>query len=151
MHKELALLIAVGLAAAACQSLSPDHEQRAANQSALRGGLRAPYASSEAKQHRRGHQHRGHQPREFRACQESIETKLQIIHSSDNESSFQDPNTLEPKILHYGAVVRGLQSLARSECIPSLHLTAGDHTIPGPFYQASAEVEGLGDPGLARG
>jgi 2',3'-cyclic-nucleotide 2'-phosphodiesterase (5'-nucleotidase family) len=74
--------------------------------------------------------------------------KLQILHSSDNESSFQDPNTLEPKILHYATVVKGLQKLAAKERTHSLHLTAGDHTIPGPFYQASAQVPELGAPGL---
>ena len=26
---------------------------------------------------------------------------LQVIHSSDNESAFQDPNTLEARILNY--------------------------------------------------
>lgn len=75
--------------------------------------------------------------------------RLQLIHSSDNESSFQDPNTLEEKILNYASVVDGLQTLAAQEGIPSVHLTAGDHTIPGPFYQASEEVEELGEPGLA--
>lgn len=75
--------------------------------------------------------------------------KLQLIHSSDNESSFQDPNSLEEKILNYAAVVAGLRTLAEQESITSVHLTVGDHTIPGPFYQASAEVEGLGAPGLA--
>lgn len=75
--------------------------------------------------------------------------RLQIIHSSDNESSFQDPNTLEEKIINYAAVVDGLQALARQEGIASVHLTAGDHTIPGPFYQASEEVGELGEPGLA--
>jgi 2',3'-cyclic-nucleotide 2'-phosphodiesterase (5'-nucleotidase family) len=74
--------------------------------------------------------------------------RLQLIHSSDNESSFQDPNTLEEKILNFAAVVNGLQTLASQESIPSIHLTAGDHTIPGPFYQASEEVETLGAPGL---
>jgi 2',3'-cyclic-nucleotide 2'-phosphodiesterase (5'-nucleotidase family) len=75
--------------------------------------------------------------------------KVQILHSSDNESSFQDPNTLEPKLLNYGAVVEGLQLLAEREGLASLYLTAGDHTLPGPFYQASAEVESLGARGLA--
>lgn len=74
--------------------------------------------------------------------------RLQLIHSSDNESSFQDPNTLEEKILTYASVVEGLQTLAEQENIPSVHLTAGDHTIPGPFYQASEEVGELGEPGL---
>lgn len=73
---------------------------------------------------------------------------LQIIHSSDNESNFQDPDTLEEKILGFSSVVRGLQRLARMEGIPSIHVTAGDHTLPGPFYQASAEVPFLGQPGL---
>lgn len=75
--------------------------------------------------------------------------QLQILHSSDNESAFQDPNTLEPKILHYGAVLEGLQELAEGEGMASIYLTAGDHTLPGPFYQAAAEVDGLGAPGLA--
>lgn len=70
------------------------------------------------------------------------------MHSSDDESSFQDPNTLEEKILNYATVADGLKMVAERECIPSLHLSAGDHTIPGPFYQASAEVPELGYPGL---
>jgi myo-inositol-hexaphosphate 3-phosphohydrolase/2',3'-cyclic-nucleotide 2'-phosphodiesterase (5'-nucleotidase family) len=74
---------------------------------------------------------------------------LQILHSSDNESAFQDPNTLEPKILNYAAIAAGLQALTADEGIASIHLTAGDHTLPGPFYQASAEVESLGARGLA--
>jgi 2',3'-cyclic-nucleotide 2'-phosphodiesterase (5'-nucleotidase family) len=82
------------------------------------------------------------------ACAYSQANRLQIIHSSDNESSFQDPNTLEEKILGYSAIVKGLQKLAKQECIPSIHVTAGDHTLPGPFYQASAEVEEFGEPGL---
>lgn len=84
-----------------------------------------------------------------RQCLDNLKNTLQIIHSSDNESSFQDPNTREEKILGYSAVVRGLRLLGGSQCTPALHLTAGDHTIPGPFYQASAEVPGLGAPGLA--
>ena len=82
-------------------------------------------------------------------CADNSQSKLQILHSSDNESSFQDPNTLEDKALNYATLARGLQLLAREECIPSLHLTAGDHTIPGPFYQASAELFRFGAPGLA--
>ncbi len=74
---------------------------------------------------------------------------LQILHSSDNESSFQDPNTLEPKLLNYATVVDGLQTLADREKMASLHLTAGDHTLPGPFYTAAEDVAGLGAPGLA--
>ena len=74
--------------------------------------------------------------------------KLQVVHSSDNESSFQDPNTLEPKLLNYAAVLGGLQELARREGWASLHLTAGDHTLPGPFYQAAAQVPSLGAAGL---
>jgi 2',3'-cyclic-nucleotide 2'-phosphodiesterase (5'-nucleotidase family) len=79
-------------------------------------------------------------------CNHNFRNKLQIIHSSDNESSFQDPNTLEEKILNYSTINTGLQQLAVEECIPSLHMTAGDHTIPGPFYQASDEV--FGEPGI---
>lgn len=77
------------------------------------------------------------------------ELKLQILHSSDNESSFQDPNTLEPKILNYAALVSALQEVGlRSRYIP-FHLTAGDHTIPNLFYQASSEVPEYGAPGIA--
>ncbi|NDJ62907.1 MAG: bifunctional metallophosphatase/5'-nucleotidase [Chloroflexi bacterium] len=71
---------------------------------------------------------------------------LQILHSSDNESSFQDPNTLEPKLLNYGTILEGLRQLAPNG--NSLHFTAGDHVLPGPFYEAAAEVEGLGANGL---
>ncbi len=70
---------------------------------------------------------------------------LQVLHSSDNESAFQDPNTFETKILNYGAIVEGLRML---EADGSIHVTAGDHTLPGPFYEASAEVTELGAPGL---
>ncbi len=75
--------------------------------------------------------------------------KLQILHSSDNESSFQDPNTLEPKILNYAALYRGLLALGLKEKMKTLHVTVGDHTIPGPFYRASTEVDRFGAPGLA--
>jgi len=83
------------------------------------------------------------------ACLSNASRTLQIVHSSDNESSFVDPNTLEEKLVGYSAVVSGLQRVGLSRCTPSLHLLAGDITIPGPFYQASAEVPGLGAPGLA--
>jgi 2',3'-cyclic-nucleotide 2'-phosphodiesterase (5'-nucleotidase family) len=73
---------------------------------------------------------------------------LQVLHSSDNESSFQDPNTLEPKILHYGTVIRGLRELAPNDGTNSIYVTAGDHTLPGPFYQAAGQVDSLGAPGL---
>ena len=74
---------------------------------------------------------------------------LQVLHSSDNESKFQDPNTGEEKIIGYSTVVEGLRKVAATEDIPSVHVTAGDHTLPGPFYQASAEVEEFQHPGLA--
>ncbi len=79
----------------------------------------------------------------------AVEYKLQVLHSSDNESSFQDPNTLEPKILNYGAVISGLHALSASEGIPSIYVTAGDHSLPGPFYQAAQQVPSLGARGLA--
>lgn len=82
------------------------------------------------------------------SCAYARRNRLQLIHSSDNESSFQDPNTLETKLLGYSSLVRGLQIMAREECVPSLHVTAGDHTIPGPFYQASTEVRRLGKRGI---
>ncbi|MGF1464813.1 MAG: bifunctional metallophosphatase/5'-nucleotidase [Sandaracinaceae bacterium] len=75
-------------------------------------------------------------------------TTLQIIHSSDNESSFRDPNTLEDKLLNYSAVVEGLQDLSQAEGWETIHVTAGDHVIPGPFFLASDEAfgaNGLGD------
>jgi len=62
-------------------------------------------------------------------CTANTAYAMQVLHSSDNESSFQDPNTLEEKILHYATVVEGLRTVAELECIPSLHLTAGDHTL----------------------
>ncbi|MCG7990392.1 MAG: bifunctional metallophosphatase/5'-nucleotidase [Candidatus Thiodiazotropha lotti] len=79
-------------------------------------------------------------------CEYNYHNKLQILHSSDNESSFQDPNTLEEKILNYSTIAKGLKRVAKQECTPSLYLTAGDHTLPGPFYQASTEA--FGEPGL---
>ncbi len=82
-------------------------------------------------------------------CIHNASRTLQIVHSSDNESSFQDPNTLEEKALGYSAIVRGLQRFGLVRCVPSLHLLAGDISIPGPFYQASSEVPGLASPGLA--
>lgn len=75
---------------------------------------------------------------------------LQVLHSSDNESSFQDPNTLEEKVSFYAALANGLAALqSNGEDTFTIHLTAGDHTIPGPFYQASAEVRAYGAPGIA--
>lgn len=65
---------------------------------------------------------------------------LQVLHSSDNESSWRDPNTLETKVENYSTVVGGLQQLAANEGLGTLHLTAGDHTIPNPFFLASADV-----------
>jgi len=73
---------------------------------------------------------------------------LQILHSADNESALQDPNTLEPKILPYAAIVAGLRELAPNDGAHTIHVTAGDHTLPGPFYQAAAAVPELGAPGL---
>lgn len=40
-----------------------------------------------------------------KGMQEVSTYSLQVLHSSDNESSFQDPNTHKPKILHYGTVM----------------------------------------------
>lgn len=80
-------------------------------------------------------------------AQDSGTFTLQVLHSSDNESSFQDPNTLEPKILNYAAILDGLRQIAPNG--NSLYLTAGDHTLPGPFYQASVEVAEFGANGLA--
>jgi 2',3'-cyclic-nucleotide 2'-phosphodiesterase (5'-nucleotidase family) len=70
---------------------------------------------------------------------------LQILHSSDNESAFQDPNTLEPRILHYASVVEGLSRITPN----TIHVTAGDHSLPNPFYEAAEDVSFLGARGLA--
>ncbi len=82
------------------------------------------------------------------AQKEKPDFRLQVLHSSDNESSFQDPNTLEPKILNYAAVLDGLRELAIKENMASIYVTAGDHTLPGPFYDAAAEVAGFGSSGI---
>ncbi len=82
-------------------------------------------------------------------AQDASPYTLQIIHSSDNESSFQDPNTLEPKILNYATIVDGLQQLAPNGGINTIHVTVGDHTLVSPFYEASAELEQFGAGGLA--
>ncbi|ACI64263.1 predicted protein, partial [Thalassiosira pseudonana CCMP1335] len=73
---------------------------------------------------------------------------LQILHTSDMESDFQDTNTLEEKINLYSALTSGLYELAKAENASSIHVTAGDNTLPGPFYKAAAEVPSLGAPGL---
>ena len=70
---------------------------------------------------------------------------LQVIHSSDNESAFQDPNTLEARILNYAAIIEALRDLEDN----TVYLTAGDHTLPGPFYEAAEQVANLGARGLA--
>jgi len=83
-----------------------------------------------------------------KGMQEVSTYSLQVLHSSDNESSFQNPNTLEPKILHYGTVMEGLREIAPNEGRNTIYVTAGDHTLPKPFYHAAAEVDELGAPGL---
>ena len=74
--------------------------------------------------------------------------RLQLLHSANLESRLQDPDTLEPRVLNYDAVVRGLRELARREEVASLFVSAGDQTIQGPFYEAAVEVEDLGAGGL---
>ena len=73
---------------------------------------------------------------------------LQILHSSDNESNFLDLNTLEDKINSYATIAEQLKKLGEKENAYTLHFTAGDHTLPGPFYEASTQVAYLGKPGL---
>ncbi|MCS1408759.1 MAG: hypothetical protein M2R45_01936 [Verrucomicrobia subdivision 3 bacterium] len=51
-------------------------------------------------------------------------------------------------MLNYGAVVRGLNILEEHEGLASIYLTASDHTLPSPFYQATAEVDFLSARGL---
>jgi len=74
--------------------------------------------------------------------------ELQIIHASDNESAFVDPVTLEPKILHYAAIAAGLKRVAPEGGRNSIYITAGDHTLPAPFYRAAADAPSLGARGL---
>ena len=73
--------------------------------------------------------------------------KLQLIHSSDNESNFKDVNTLEDKVVNYASITDGLQDEAAAQGWASLHVTAGDHTLPNLFYSAGETTEGK--PGLA--
>jgi 2',3'-cyclic-nucleotide 2'-phosphodiesterase (5'-nucleotidase family) len=75
--------------------------------------------------------------------------ELQILHSSDNESAFIDPITLEPRLLHYATLAEGLKAIAPNGGRNTLHLTAGDHSLPGPLYLAARQVPRLGANGLA--
>ena len=68
--------------------------------------------------------------------------QLQLIHSSDNESNFKDVNTLEDKVVNYAAITDGLQDEAAVQGWASLHVTAGDHTLPNLFYSAGETTEG---------
>lgn len=74
---------------------------------------------------------------------------IQILHTSDNESAFVEPSTLEPKLENFSAVVNGLRAVAKKDNIPSLLIGAGDFSLPGPFYEAAKEVPDLGAHGLA--
>lgn len=56
---------------------------------------------------------------------------LQILHVESMESDFQDVNTLEDKVEHYSALTAGLRMLAEAEGAASIHVTAGDNTLPG--------------------
>ena len=70
---------------------------------------------------------------------------LQIIHSNENESGFQDVITLEEKVLHYSSIVEGIRMLNADA---SIHVATGDMVAPGAFYYASSEVESLGSNGM---
>jgi len=74
--------------------------------------------------------------------------RLQLLHGSDYESAFVDPVTLEPTALHYAQAAAALQRLGQVEGLATVHLAAGDLTLPGPWYQAAKDVPGLGAPGL---
>jgi len=66
---------------------------------------------------------------------------LQVLHSSDNESSWINPNgPTDTKVENYSAVVTGLRQIATDAGAASMHLTAGDHTLPNPFFEASADI-----------
>ncbi len=75
--------------------------------------------------------------------------RLQILHGANFESAFFNTNTLGETILGYSAALNGLRHLAAREGVPSLHLIAGDITLPGPLYEASREISELGSGGLA--
>lgn len=56
---------------------------------------------------------------------------LQILHAESMESDFQDVNTLEDKVNHYSALTSGLRQIAEEDGVSSIHVTAGDNTLPG--------------------
>ncbi|CAK22537.1 Atypical alkaline phosphatase with phytase-like insertion [Synechococcus sp. WH 7803] len=72
---------------------------------------------------------------------------LQLLHSSDNESNFLDINSLENKVVNYAAITDGLEDLATDRGWASLHITAGDISLPGLFYEAGEEAFGGGGLG----
>ena len=73
--------------------------------------------------------------------------KLQLIFSGDHESYMQDTNTLEELVINYSALYSGLMKLGEMENMHSLHLQAGDLTLPNLFFDASQEIESIGVPG----
>jgi hypothetical protein len=53
-----------------------------------------------------------------------------------------DPVTLEPKILHYAALASRLPALAPAGGRHSIHVTAGDQTLPRLFTPRIVRVGG---------
>ena len=86
--------------------------------------------------------------RVLQVVQASKRIRLQISHSGDNESYFQDSNTLEKRVLHYGTLANGLETMSINEGMYPLHLLSGDALLPTVFYQAATEVANLGEPGF---
>ena len=54
---------------------------------------------------------------------------------------------LADKVVNYAAITDGMQDEAAVQGWASLHVTAGDHTLPNLFYSAGETTEGK--PGLA--
>ena len=86
--------------------------------------------------------------RMFQLLPADLKAKIQLTHSSDNESFLQDPNTLEERVLHYSALHAGLQKMAQADGIVPMHLMGGDTLLDNHFYKASAEVVSFGHPGI---
>jgi len=77
---------------------------------------------------------------------------LHILHSNDNESSLQDFNTGEEKVVHYSSLTTALMKhygdLRNRNKVQSIHVTGGGIFLSSPFYNAAAQVPSLGANGL---
>ncbi len=79
---------------------------------------------------------------------------LQLLHISDSESAFRDPDTLEHTLVSYLSALDGMRHLAAREGLPSLYVGAGNLVLPKPYFRASRELfgsEGIADIELFNG